>query len=88
MPTTTLKKAAHDLGVSLNAPVVYRKRGNKAVIEIDLNLPQTKNGKKTKSDVFDAILAMSEHVGIKDWALNHDYYLYGSPKRKTRKQYA
>lgn len=88
MPTTTLKKAAKDLGVSLNATVRYKKQGMKAVIEIDLKLPHAKNGKKREQDVFDTIIAMSEDVGIKDWAINHDHYLYGTAKRKTRKRHA
>lgn len=88
MPTTTLKKAAADLGVSLTDTVSYKKRGKKAIIEIDLALPQTQNGKKRKKDVFDTILSMSEELGIKDWALNHDHYLYGTPKRSQRKRNA
>lgn len=88
MPTTTLKKAAKELGVSMNATVSYSKRGEKAVIEIDLKLPHAQNGKKRKNDVFDTILAMSEDVGIKDWAVNHDHYLYGAAKRRARRRHA
>ncbi|MEK7728222.1 MAG: hypothetical protein AAB354_07380 [candidate division KSB1 bacterium] len=86
MPATTLKKAAKELGVSLNDAVVYKKRGKKAIIEIELNLSHTKNGKKKMPDVFDNILAMAENVGIKDWALNHDFYLYGAPQRNGAKR--
>ena len=39
MQTMTLKKAAEELGLSLEDLVFYRKLGNKAFIEIDLKLP-------------------------------------------------
>ena len=78
--TATLRQAVQDLGVALDEIVVYRKRGKKAIIEIDLARPQAAQ-KETGGNVFDKIVAMSENIGIKDWSLNHDHYLYGAPKR-------
>lgn len=86
MQTATLKKATEELGISFEDIVSYRKLGNKAIIEIDLKLPQPEAADNYEPDVFDNILAMSEDIGIKDWALNHDHYLYGTPKRKREKR--
>ncbi len=85
MQTTTLKKATEELGVSLEDFVSYRKQGNKAFIEIDLKLPASGTADSSEPDVFANILAMAEDIGIKDWALHHDHYLYGNPKRKEEK---
>ena len=82
MQTATLRKATEDLGISLDDIVFYRTLGNKAIIEFDLKLPSAKAADNSEPDVFDKILAMSEDVGIKDWAQNHDHYLYGTPKRQ------
>ena len=43
---------------------------------------QRRKKKQKQPDVFDLILSLSEALGIEDWALNHDHYLYGPSKRK------
>jgi hypothetical protein len=85
MQTATLKRVTEKLGISPEDLVFYRTLGNKAFIEIDLKLPALGTADNSEPDVFDNILAMSEELGIKDWALNHDHYLYGAPKRKDEK---
>lgn len=40
-----------------------------------------KSLKKKAYNVFDAIEASSIETDIKDWARNHDHYLYGIDKR-------
>lgn len=77
MQTATLRKATEELGISLDDVVFYRTLGNKAIIEFDFKLPPTKVADNSEPDVFDKILAMAEDVGVKDWAQNHDHYLYG-----------
>lgn len=37
--------------------------------------------KKKPYNVFDEIADAATDVGIKDWARNHDHYLYGTEKR-------
>lgn len=37
--------------------------------------------KKKPYNVFDEIEDAATDVGIKDWARNHDHYLYGTDKR-------
>lgn len=81
MQTATLRAATEQLGISLEDIVQYHKKGKKAIIEIDLKHPHAESEKKSEADVFDNIVAMSEDIGIKDWSLNHDHYLYGVPKR-------
>ncbi len=81
MPTATLKKVTEELGVSLDDIVHYDKHGNKALIEVDLKNHKKDKGKDADVDVFAKIMAMAENVGIKDWSINHDHYLYGTPKR-------
>ena len=41
---------------------------------------EIKNGEET-THVFDMILNSAMDVGVKDWARNHDHYLYGIEKR-------
>lgn len=41
----------------------------------------TTRGKKKLYNVFDEISNTAEDIGIKDWARNHDHYLYGVEKR-------
>jgi hypothetical protein len=81
MPTTTLKKATEELGVSLDDIVNYHKQGNKALIEIELKISEKDEMQNSGIDVFAKIMAMAEDIGIKDWSINHDHYLYGTPKR-------
>ncbi len=83
MQTATLKQVTENFGISLEDSVLYHILGSKAFIEIDLKLPETVAADNSEPDVFEKILAMSEDVGIKDWAVNHDHYLYGTPKRKA-----
>jgi len=85
MQSATLKKVTEDLGISLEDSVFYHILGNKAFIEIDLKLPASGAADNSEPDVFDKILAMSEDIRIKDWALNHNHYLYGTSKRKIEK---
>ena len=66
--------------------VNYHEKGDKGIIEVDLKVIRHKKQKKTdEPNVFENILEMSEDVGIEDWSLNHDHYLYGTPKRKEAK---
>lgn len=89
MPITTFKEVAKKLGISLDDLVYYHKQGDKCIIEVDLNSTRhTGQLEKNEVDVFGNILAMAEDVGIKDWSLNHDHYLYGTPKRKNKKSKA
>lgn len=81
MQTFTLQEITRRLGISLNDLVRYRKQGDKGIIEIDLNAKKRNEGSKEPIDLFANIYSMSEDVGIDDWALNHDHYLYGNPKR-------
>jgi len=37
--------------------------------------------KKNEINVFDLISQSAADAGMKDWARNHDHYLYGSRKR-------
>ena len=37
--------------------------------------------RKNPYNVFDEIAVAAMDVGIKDWAHNHDHYLYGTDKR-------
>ncbi len=52
--TVTLKRAAEDLGVSLEDHVSYQRIGNKALIEIDLKLSSSINAASVASKVIDA----------------------------------
>ena len=70
MPITTLKKVTEELSISLNEVVRYYKKGNKAIIEIDI---------KT-SDRKDPIFELGKDpvaTGISDGSINHDKYIYG-----------
>ncbi len=57
----------------------YHKKGRKCIIEVDFD----KLRRKEKEDAFQSILSISEDIGIKDWSVNHDHYLYGTPKQET-----
>lgn len=48
-----------------------------------LKIKKTTKGiqKKKPYSVFDEITDAATDVGIKDWARNHDHYLYGIDKR-------
>jgi hypothetical protein len=86
MPTATLKEAEEKLGLSPDDTVQYEEVGevgNEAIIKIQLHIKE-KVGKKKKTakELFDWIVENGEHMGITDWAENHDHYLYGTPKRK------
>lgn len=52
--TVTLKKAAEDLGVSLEDRVSYQRRGDKALIEIDLKLPSSIKAENVASEAIAA----------------------------------
>lgn len=41
----------------------------------------TTRGKKKLYNVFDEISNAAEDIGIRDWARNHDHYLYGVERR-------
>lgn len=81
MQTASLRKVAAELGISMEHLVSYQRKGNKALIEVDLQFQQPEAGDQSEPDVFSNILAMSENLGINDWAVNHDHYLYGTSKR-------
>lgn len=56
------------------------------LLEIERLIKAVKAGKFTQSDkkefnVFNLIAESAEDVNIKDWARNHDHYLYGVKKR-------
>lgn len=56
----------------------------KAVEEFIADLKRRKRrrpGAKPLYNVFTAISLAATDVGIKDWARNHDHYLYGTKKR-------
>lgn len=88
MQIATLKKATEELGVSLDDIVHYQKKGKKAIIEIDLQRSRPTMDKDSEVDVFDHIVSISEDLGIRDWSINHDHYLYGTPKRSDGKPHA
>lgn len=48
-----------------------------------LKIKKTTKGfqKKKPYNVFDKIADTATDIGIKDWARNHDHYLYGMDKR-------
>jgi hypothetical protein len=50
MQTATLKKAAEELGVSLEDIVFYHKQGNKALIQIDINTLLSHGADHSKPD--------------------------------------
>ena len=79
MATATLKKATLELGLSPDDMVTYHKKGSKCIIEADCG----KRHRNEKEDAFQSILSISEDIGIKDWSVNHDHYLYGTPKQET-----
>lgn len=82
MPTATLKEITKKIGIAPDDIVKYREKGDKGIIEFDLKIIRHKKQKRVDDqDVFENILVISENVGIKDWSLNHDHYLYGIPKR-------
>ena len=84
--TLTLKEITKKLGVSPDDVVQYREKGDKGIIEVDLKvIRQKKQKKEIELDVFENILNIAEDVGIEDWSLNHDFYLYGTPKRTKAK---
>lgn len=78
-----IKDVAKKFGISPDDFVTCYADGNKAVIEIDL---KTKSSQAEEIDVFTRILSMAEEVVIRDWSLNHDHYLYGTPKRSDKER--
>ena len=82
MRKMTLKDVTKKLGISLDEVVTYHKKGDKAVIEVNLKANGAQKPTKEKNQVLSNLLGMAEDVGIDDWSLNHDHYLYGTPKRK------
>ncbi|MCP4402507.1 MAG: hypothetical protein GY801_35025 [bacterium] len=53
----------------------------KVKIIVEINEEPAELSKDSERGVFDFILSESRHLGISDWAENHDHYLYGLPKR-------
>ena len=86
MTTATLKEITKKLGVAQDDLVNFYEEGDNGIIKVDLKKNRDKNKvEKEAPDVFDNILSISQDVGIKDWSLNHDHYLYGTPKRDKEK---
>ena len=84
--TLTLKEITKKIGISPDDVVQYREKGDKGIIEIDLKvIRRKKQKKKIELDIFENILTIAEDIGIEDWSLNHDHYLYGTPKRTKDK---
>ena len=81
MQTFTFQEITKRLGISPSDLVRYRRQGNKGIIEFELRSKDPDEGAKEPSDLLGNIYSMSENMGIDDWALNHDHYLYGTPKR-------
>lgn len=53
-----------------------------------LKIKKTTKGiqKKKPYSVFDEITDAATDVGIKDWARNHDHYIYGIDKRQCQEK--
>ena len=80
MKSAPLIDVAKIFGISLDRTVRYRRKGNKGIIEVELSPPEAEQD-GVKADPFSNILSMAEDVGIRDWSVNHDHYLYGADKR-------
>ena len=53
----------------------------KVKIIVEVTEEKSSESHETSPGVFGFILSQSQHLGISDWAENHDHYLYGVPKR-------
>jgi hypothetical protein len=80
MQTFTWQEITRRLGISPDDLVHFRRQGDKGIIEVKLKSKRPEKGPEGTPDLFGKIYSMSENVGIDDWALNHDHYLYGTPK--------
>ena len=71
---------------AFNRAVTLAKRYNRIMQERHLPaIATTENviGKEMKGvNVFDLMAEAATDIGIKDWARNHDHYLYGVEKRR------
>lgn len=64
----------------IEEPLALRPNTRVKII-VELEEARSHTPQETPPGVFDFILAHSQHVGISDWAANHDHYLYGVSKR-------
>ena len=53
----------------------------KLTIIVEVTEEKHSENHETSTGVFGFILSQSQHLGISDWAENHDHYLYGVSKR-------
>jgi hypothetical protein len=81
MPIATLKKAAEELGITLDDIVEYNKQGNKGFIEIEFKKEEHKiETQKEVSEKSKSIFELGKNpieLDITDGAENHDKYIYG-----------
>lgn len=50
-------------------------------IIVEIEMVKTEEQPDSDRGVFGFILSHGQHLGLSDWAENHDHYLYGVPKR-------
>jgi bifunctional DNA-binding transcriptional regulator/antitoxin component of YhaV-PrlF toxin-antitoxin module len=85
MTTATLKEITEKVGIKPDDVVTYHEEKGKGIIEVDFSVLKKQSTVVEEDERLGKILGISEELGIKDWAENHDHYIYGSPKKNEVK---